>query len=106
MAFTGEEDHHIDLQTASEWTANFRATIPASAPDQTLAHFFGKDYIQSILDQTDCVGIRIYYALDENGVRQLVICGAKANEEDMYLGVLAERAGRYPPHGATSPLNS
>jgi hypothetical protein len=106
MAYTGQEDHDIDLQTASRWNKNFRDTIPTSAADQTTGHFFGKDYIQSILDQTDCVGIRVYYALDDDGLREMIICGAKANEDDLYNGILAERAKKSPPGGASNPLNS
>ena len=104
MAFTGHEDHDIDLTTASDWTANFRATAPVTA---TIAHFFGKDAIQAILDQDYCVGIRIYYAIDQNGDNQLIVCGAKANEDDLYNGLLAEKAERNPPSGgASNPLNS
>src|SRR5690606_22056327 len=103
----GNEDHEISLDTASEWNARFRATIGSSDPDQTISHFFGKEYLLSILNQTDCVGLRIYHALDSDNNRHLVICGAKANEDDLYLGVLAEHALKGPLFGGMSnPLNS
>ena len=102
MSFTGKEDHNITLATASEWTANFRATDPP-APS---AHFYGKKAIQAILDQTSCVGIRIYYALDASGTKQLIIVGAKSDESDLYEGLLAERALPCPPYcGGGNPLN-
>jgi hypothetical protein len=107
MNFTGQEDHDIDLETAARWTKRFRDTIPPLAPDQTNALFFGEEYIQSILSQPDCVGIRIYYALDDDGNREMILCGAKANKDDLYQGILAEQALKCPPNGGiANPLNS
>jgi len=104
MSFTGHEDHNINLETASKWTKNFRNTI---SEGETIAEFFGKDHIQEILNQADCVGIRIYYSLDDTGKKHLIICGAKANEDDIYTGMLAEAALGSPPFsGVTNPLNN
>ncbi len=106
MAFTGTEDHDISLELASEWTANYRNTITSG---DTIGHFFGKTAIQQILDQAteDCVGIRIYYALDNEGKKQLIVVGVKANEDDIYEGLLAERSFKSPPYnGTNNSLNS
>lgn len=104
MAFTGNEDHFISLETASQWTANFRATI---LPGEKIAEVFGKKYIQDILDQPDCVGIRIYNSIDDAGAKHLIICGVKTNEDDLYTGKLAENSLLVPPFGgANNPLNS
>ena len=104
MSFTGHEDHSITLQEASEWTANYR---DASAAGSTIAHFFGKDAIQAILNQSNCVGIRIYYALDEEGAKQLIVVGANSAENDLYTGLLAEKSKKCPTYCSTSnPLNS
>lgn len=68
MSLTGNEDHDISLETASDWTANYRATISGG---EILGNYFGKTAIQAILDQDDCIGIRIYYAIngdDEKGL--------------------------------------
>lgn len=103
MTFTGNEDHDIPLSTASEWTANYRSANPG----QTLAHYFGKSAINAILNQDTCVGIRIYYALDDNGAKQLVLVGVDASGNDLYNGLLAERSFKCPPDcGAINPLNS
>lgn len=104
MSFTGHENHDITLAEATAWTANYRKTVAASA---TKAHFFGKDAIQAILDQTDSVGIRIYYALDPEGRQQLIVVGVNAGENDLYQGLLAERSFPCPPAcggGGGSPL--
>lgn len=104
MSFTGKEDHSIPLATAAQWTKNYRDANPASA---TIAHFFGKDAIQAILDQANCVGIRIYYALDENGAKQLIVVGANAAGDDLYQGLLAERSASCPSNcSSPNPLNS
>lgn len=104
MSFTGHEDHSIPLATAAAWTANFRRTIQ---PTDVKGHFFGKDAIQAILNQSGCVGIRIYYALDDSNVKQLIIVGVKSNESDLYNGLLAERSVPCPPLcGDGNPLNT
>jgi hypothetical protein len=104
MSFTGNEDHSISLATASAWTKKFRNS---SNEGDTIAHFYGKEAIQAILDQANCVGIRIYYAIDDNGNKQLVLVGANAAENDLYEGLLAERGTPCPTKcSATNPLNS
>ena len=93
MGFTGNEDHDITLSEATSWTGNYRNANPGKVK----AHFFGRDAIQDILDQADCVGIRIYYALDDNGVKHLVLVGTDADQNDLYTGVLCERSMPCPP---------
>src|SRR4051812_45945921 len=93
MAFSGNENHDITLSEAASWTANYRSAHPG----EIKAHFFGKNAIQDILDQENCVGIRIYYAHDTNGAKQLVVVGTDANQNDLYTGLLAERSWPCPP---------
>ena len=103
MAFTGNEAEQFPLETSAEWTKNYRETINKG---DVHAHFFGRAIIQQILDQGGCMGIRIYYALDENGKKQLIIVGADAEENDIYSGIIAERSVICPPVCAKdSPLN-
>jgi hypothetical protein len=106
MSFTGHEDHDISLLDAATMTANFRSTQTGSS--YIKAEFFGKDAIAAILNQDDCVGIRIYYALDDAGVPKLVIVGVNADEDDLYDGLIAERGSVCPPACANnnSPLNN
>ena len=104
MSLTGNEDHSISLTTASEWTANYRATISSGDP---LGNYFGQAAIAAILAQEDCIGIRIYYALDGVGDKKLIITGVDEDGNDLYEGELAEKAVENPPFGAASnPLNS
>lgn len=104
MSFTGNEDHSITLSEAAHLTKNYRDSVSTGS---TIAHYFGKDAINAILAQEECVGIRIYYGLKDNGEKQLVICGVKANKDDLYQGELAERSVPCPADCSTSnPLNS
>lgn len=105
MAFTGHEDQYISLDDAAQMCKNYRES--QSDPMTVLAHYFSKDTISGILNQTDCVGIRVYYALDTNGKKQLVIVGVNASENDLYQGLIADRSIQCPPVcGASNPLNS
>jgi len=103
MSFTGNENHDFTLAEASAWTQNYRD----ANPDAIKAHYFGKTAITAILAQENCVGIRIYYALDGAGVQQLIITGVDADENDLCYGLLAERSRPCPPYcGVKNPLNS
>jgi hypothetical protein len=106
MSFTGNESHIITLTEATEWTKNYRESVPLETP-KIKAHFFGINKLNQILSQEGCVGIRAYYAIDDDGEKQLVLVGAMANEEDMYEGVILDRSVPCPTQCATlSPLNS
>lgn len=103
MSFTGNENHDFPLNTAAEWTANYRNANPGGIQ----GHFFGKKAITAILGQPNVVGIRIYYALDPNGVKQLIIAGVDAQENDLYAGLIAEISYPCPPYcGTPNPLNT
>jgi hypothetical protein len=103
MSFTGNEDHSITLAAATTMTEDFRDANPGAI----LGGFFGKTAIEAILNQTDCVGIRYYNALHANGDPTIVLVGVKANQDDLYNGVLAEFAKPMPPFSSSNnPLNS
>jgi len=102
MSFNPNQDHSISLAAAAAMTKEYRDANPGAL----LGGFFGKDAIQAILDQPDCVGIRYYYALD-SGAPTLVLVGAKANQDDMVNGELADSALPDPPNSSTpNALNS
>jgi hypothetical protein len=101
--FTGHEDHDFPLDTAAAWTKFYREANPGA----TKGHYFGKDAINSILEQASCVGIRIYYALDDTEKKHLIVVGVQANGNDLVNGLLAERSIDCPPTcGIDNPLNS
>lgn len=81
VRFDGSEGDALDITTARNWASNFRNTN--ENPDEILAHYFGTEIIQKILDQSGCVGIRIYYALDDAGEKKLLLVGVDANGENL-----------------------
>ncbi len=75
---TGREGSAIDLGVAADWTKNYREKHPGEA----ISQFFGKEILEKILAQKDCLGIRFYYAYDHQGKKHLIITGAMADGTD------------------------
>jgi hypothetical protein len=104
MSFTGNEEHTITLATASAMTKNYRDTVSATA---TIAHYFGKSDLQDLLNQQGCVGMRIYYGIDGDGKKQLVLVGVDSSENDLYNGILLDRSVTCPDYcSSANPLNT
>lgn len=60
-------------------------------PDDVLAHFIGRNIIEDILAQPRVVGIRMFYALNEVGLRQLVLVGTDAEGKNiLYFNTVGE----------------
>ncbi|MCU0359740.1 MAG: hypothetical protein MUF75_03320 [Bacteroidia bacterium] len=103
MEFTGNESEQITKTEAIAWTTSYREAHPNSVR----AHAFGKNKIQDLLNQSGCVGLRAYYAIDNTGAKQLVLVGVDQHGEDLYDGVILDRANPCPNDCAeNSPLNS
>ena len=99
MVFTGNEDHKITLAEAKNLTANYRLSAGTGAQ---LGGYFGKSAILDILSQSTCVGMRIYYARLDDGAPTFVLCGVKADGDDMVGGELAEIIIPCPPNCPSS----
>ena len=56
--FNQKAGAEIDLKVAIEWTRNHRERNPGGV----ISQFFGRDLLEKILQQPDCVGLRFYYA--------------------------------------------
>ena len=104
MSFNGNEGAAITLADAADLTANYRATITSG---DTIAQFIGRNKLLDILNQPNCMGVRIYYGLDKQGDKKLVLVGATANEDDMETGVLVDNLAACPPRcSSPNDLNS
>lgn len=79
MAFDGTEGGEITLSAGADMTAEYRRLNPGDRK----AHFFGKDILNDLLDQTGAEGIRMYYGIDGDGNKELVLVAANADERDM-----------------------
>ncbi len=102
--FTGNEDHDISMADASRLTRNFRERAGRTA---IKGGFFGQAALQQLLDQDGVVGIRYYYAQENDGRPVLVLVGVDASGNDLIEGFLLERSVPCPPFcGFFNELNS
>lgn len=95
MAFNGTEGGPITLEAAAAMTACYRKLHP----NQTEAHFMGKDNFLALLNQTGCVGIRVYYGDKPSGGKELIFVGVDADENDM-LGLIMDLSRPCPGTGS------
>ena len=104
--FTGTENHEISLEDASILTERYRNQF-SSTQLFIKGEFFGKQAIQNLINEPNCVGIRIYYGLNENNIPKLVIVGVDFNENDLIQGSILDFGKLCPPACSNSnPLNS
>lgn len=68
------------MPVAKQWAANYKATIK---PGDTEAHYFGGDIIRRLLNEDGSVGIRIYYAIDDQDKKQLLLVGVDADGNNL-----------------------
>ncbi len=106
MAFDGSEGEQITINEAAQLTLTYRN----NHPNDTQAHFIGKELLHQILAQSECTGIRIYYGIDNSkgtATKELVLVGADANENDLYLGIIADRLVGCPSNcSSPNPINT
>lgn len=104
MAFNGREGSVVTLKDASGWTKNYRDTLPS---DEIIAQFFGREKLLEILDQEDCMGIRFYYGIADDGKKNIIAVGATSDQNDMIDGIILEYALKCKPYCSVSnSLNS
>lgn len=101
MTFNGKEGGEITLDQGAAMTAEYRR----QNPDSTIAHFFGREILEKLLNQEDCMGIRAYYGIDENGDKELVLVGADSHGNDL-TNLVADLSMPCPRAcSASNPLN-
>lgn len=80
-------------------------------PDDVLASFAGRNIIESILAQPGCTGIRMFNAINDLGIKQLVLVGADKDGKNIleyttigdngeitkHKGIVADRNTICPP---------
>jgi hypothetical protein len=88
MSFNGNEGEFVTLSDASRWTANYRNTIQSG---EVIAFAAGKVKIIELLTQDDCLGARIYYAIKDDGEKNLVIVGVDENGDDLEKGLIIDQ---------------
>jgi hypothetical protein len=96
--FTGNENHLISLTEAAGLTKAFRLSTTS---DAVLAHYFGRNALESALSQSNCVGLRMYYGKHKDGSPALVIIGVDRNGNDITSGIALQMSFPCPPDCAT-----
>ncbi len=79
MAFNGTEGGLISLKEGAAMTAAYRE----AGINSIKGRFFGRDLLEELLAQEGCMGIRMYFGLDDESNMQLVLVGADSDEDDM-----------------------
>ncbi|GAB5417639.1 MAG: hypothetical protein Crog4KO_26240 [Crocinitomicaceae bacterium] len=103
MAFNGTEGEFISIDEGGQMTAAWRN---GGNGDQK-GVFFGKDRLESMLNQDGCAGVRMYFAENQKGEKTLVLVGVEADENDMINGLILDRGPICPTTcSPDNPLNS
>lgn len=96
MSFNGSEGATISKNDAQISTTKYRDQFP----NTIIAQYMGKDLINAILAQTECVGIRVYKGLNDNDEERFIFVGVDANENDLVDGVLIDESFPSPPYSS------
>jgi hypothetical protein len=83
--FRGNEGKSMDEALVKKWIQQH------ADHHETKAHFFGREIIEKILRQPDCVGIRIYYAMDNKNQKQLILVGGDERGNNMWPSAKPKR---------------
>ena len=93
--YTGRENHVISLDKARRLTETYQN---AAKPGDVIAGYLGRSIFQKILDQEECVGIRIYNAVSEAGNPTFVLVGVDTSGNDILGGPIGDEIRPCPPY--------
>lgn len=102
MAINPNSGSEISLTEAKALVNAFRTKFP----QEIKASFVGVTNLNLILQQVDCIGIRVYYGYNETLRKQSpVLVGVDATGKDMTNGIIIDRLKPCPDDcDITSPL--
>lgn len=85
--------------------ASMQSRYVIAYPSQPLGGFFFREAIDTILSQTDCIGVRYYYVIDE-GVLKIILLGVRRRTYIDMLDVIFGNAQTDPPYinGSIIPI--
>ncbi len=95
LELSGSEGEFVTLEYAANLTANYRQQSDAHS---RFSHVFGVEKLMAIINQAECVGVRVYYGLDDEGNQELVLIGTDAAGNDIFTGPMVNRGIFCPPH--------
>ena len=102
MAFDGTEGEFIPMSEATAMTSAYQT----GGNGDVKGGFLGKDKINQLLEQSGAMGIRIYFAEDENGHKTVALAAADADENDITALVLDKWKPCPPRCGNSNGLNN
>jgi hypothetical protein len=91
--FTGNEDNEITLQEGVDLTKQYQQLLPGSVKGV----YISKSSLETILAQTDAVGVRIYFSMTASLAMTAVLVAVKANGNDLSAGVILDKGITCPP---------
>ncbi len=95
-------DHRISLESAAALTRRHRD----SKATELKAGAFPKEQVLELLNQSGCVGLRIYHGREETGNPTQVLVGIDGANNDLIDGTILEFNFPCPPFCSTpNPLN-
>ena len=105
MSLTEETGRYISLMSAQEtvgaWVNSEKDKSQAIDTTNPKAHAFGREKILEVLDQIDCVGLKIYHGM-EDGKKTLVLVGVNDDGDDIVSGLKIDKAIACPIEGPSS----
>jgi hypothetical protein len=97
--YKGDENHVVSLDAAKHYIQNFKNNPVAPT---TKGGYFGRNIFDKILAQAGTVGIRYYYAANDDGTPTLVLVGVDSTGSDLVQGVIGEVVYPCPPYCSSS----
>lgn len=81
--FDPKAGRRMKPKDAARWTKRYRDTPQQSGDQLTRAHYFGKEFLQALLAEPGCAGLRIYQAIDGAGIGRVVLVGVDEKGNDL-----------------------
>lgn len=100
MAFTGDEGKMIDPQVAQKWIDNYQKE---AGKDAIHAEFFGFRRLSELIGQGNAIGVRVYYAKDDDGVQKLIVVAVSPDESNIAKVGGSGVSGLVLDHGIPCP---
>lgn len=101
MEINKNSGEQITLVQAQQMVNEFRQRFP----EATKGYFAGSNHFDKILQQEDCVGLRIYNGYDKDtDSTNLVIVGVNSNNEDMTKEYILDKTIPCPPYCGITEL--
>ena len=92
---TEETGRYISLMLAQQavgaWIKSEKEKSQKIDVANPKAHAFGREKILEVLDQIDCVGLKIYHGL-EDGKKTLVLVGVNDEGDDIVSGLKIDKS--------------